>query len=187
MNRFLCIMGIALGLLQGNCALPAVPDTHPTAETRPASPKESPSETQRGPWDAERLKAAEALMITPARSDLDRQRQALASAYIQWGDALFKDLGLPALTDKTAAPGAVQIPLAASAEEQNPSATAAPTAAWSSPPLWYWNERQQQDLDRSLQQQRDQYYRNRQPAPQFQRPPLCNSTQVGGQVYTHCY
>ena len=186
MNRFLCIMGLALGLLQGNCAMPAATDTHPSADTTLASPKESPS-NQRGPWDAERLKAAEALMITPARSDLDRQRQALASAYIQWGDALFKDLGLPALTDKTGAPGAFQIPLAASAEEQDPSTTTGPAAAWSSPPLWYWNERQRQDLDRNLQQQREQYYRNRQPAPQFQRPPLCNSTQVGGQVYTHCY
>jgi hypothetical protein len=104
-----------------------------------------------------------------------------------WGDALFKDLGLPGMTDKTEAPHRIEIPSAASAEEPNPSAITAPTAAWSSPPLWYWNQRQQQDLDRSLQQQREEYYRNRQPAPQFQRPPVCNSTQVGGQVYTHCY
>ena len=132
-------------------------------------------DTQRGPWDAARLKAAEAVLAAPARSDLDRQRQALAAAYIQWGDVLFKDLVPAALRDKTAPDDAIQVPQAAES-----------TAAWSSPPLWYWSERQQHGLDHILQQQ-EQYYRNRQPAPQFPRPPLCNSTQVGGQVYTHCY
>jgi hypothetical protein len=55
------------------------------------------------------------------------------------------------------------------------------------PPLWYWTDRQQQQLDRRLHEQREQYYRERQPPPQFQRPPVCNSYSVGGQVYTQCY
>jgi hypothetical protein len=54
------------------------------------------------------------------------------------------------------------------------------------PPAWYWYERQSQQLERQLQQQRNEYYLNRQPAPQFQRPPTCQSYVVGGQVYTHC-
>jgi hypothetical protein len=174
MSRILCIMATALGLLQGSCAGPVTPSTPPTADIRFAAPKELSLDTQRGPWDAARLKAAEAVLAAPARSDLDRQRQALASAYIQWGDVLFKDLIPAALTDKTAPDDAIAPP-------------AGSTSAWSSPPLWYWSERQQHGLDHILQQQREQYYRNRQTAPQFPRPPLCNSTQVGGQVYTHCY
>jgi hypothetical protein len=168
-------MALALGLLQGSCAAPSTRGTPPTADTRFAAPNEPSLDTQRGPWDTARLKAAEAVLAAPVRSDLDRQRQALASAYIQWGDILLKDLVPAALTDKTAPDDAITPPAGGS------------TSAWSSPPLWYWSERQQQGLDNILQQQREQYYRNRQPAPQFPRPPLCNSTQVGGQVYTNCY
>ena len=54
------------------------------------------------------------------------------------------------------------------------------------PPYWYWADKQQQQADRYLQQQWQFYYENRQPPPQFQRPPICTSTLLGGQVLTTC-
>jgi len=54
------------------------------------------------------------------------------------------------------------------------------------PPFWYWSDRQLQQSDRYLQQQWQFYNQNRQPPPQFQRPPICNSTLIGGQIITTC-
>jgi hypothetical protein len=183
--RTVCLIALALGLFEGGCASRMTNETPSTTNTPVPAIVRPSLDSARGPWDAERLKAAELLLRIPARSDLDRQRQALASAYIYWGDVLFKGFGLPDTTDTTT-PQADSHPPQASAEDLTSSATSG-TAAWASPPLWHWTDRQQQDLDRLLQQQREQYHRNRQPAPQFQRPPICNSSQVGGQVYTHCY
>ena len=55
------------------------------------------------------------------------------------------------------------------------------------PPYWYWADKQQQQFDRYLQQQWNLYYQNRQPPPQFTRPPICNSALLGGQVLTNCF
>lgn len=55
------------------------------------------------------------------------------------------------------------------------------------PPYWYWADKQQQQFDRYLQQQWQFYYLNRQPPPQFSRPPICTSTLLGGQVITTCH
>ena len=55
------------------------------------------------------------------------------------------------------------------------------------PPYWYWADKQQQQFDRALQQQWQFYYENRQPPPQFQRPPICTSTLLGGHVITTCH
>jgi hypothetical protein len=55
------------------------------------------------------------------------------------------------------------------------------------PPSWYWADKQQQQADRYLQQQWNFYNQNRQPPPQFQRPPICTSTLLGGQVITSCH
>ena len=55
------------------------------------------------------------------------------------------------------------------------------------PPYWYWADKQRQEFDRYVQQQWMYYYLNRQPPPQFPRPPICQSTLLGGQVITHCY
>ena len=54
------------------------------------------------------------------------------------------------------------------------------------PSYWYWADKQQQQFDRYLQQQWNLYYQNRQPPPQFTRPPVCTSTFLGGQVITTC-
>ena len=177
-GRTVYIFTLALGILLAGCARPVPHDMGSSPDSKFPAFAAPSAEIERGPWDAERLRAAETLLNAPARSDLDKQRQALASAYLYWGDALFKGLGLPASPEKISPPTS-QAPLAETG--------AGPPAALSSPPLWYWSDRQQQDLDRILHEQREQYYRNRQQAPQFQRPPICNSTQVGGQVYTHCY
>ena len=147
----------------------------------------SPPGISPGPWEAHRLRVAEEILKSPPRNDLDRQRQALAAAYIRWGEALFKGFGAAA----TPSPPALgEAPSALSTER--PSADTAerplgPSGSSPLPPLWYWNEKQQQQLDQTLQRQRDQYYRERQAPPQFQRPPICNSYQVGDQVYTQCY
>ncbi len=55
------------------------------------------------------------------------------------------------------------------------------------PPYWYWAEKEQLQFDQYLQQQWNLYYQNRQPPPQFSRPPICNSTILGGQVITTCH
>ncbi len=55
------------------------------------------------------------------------------------------------------------------------------------PPFWYWSDKQQQQADRYLQQQWQFYQQNRQPPPQFPRPPICTSTLLGGQVITTCH
>lgn len=186
-GRTVYIFTLAVGILLEGCARPVPHDMGSSPDSKFPAFAAPSAGIERGPWDAERLRAAETLLNAPARSDLDKQRQALASAYLYWGDALFKGLGLPASPEKIS-PTTGQAPLAASGEEENSIGTGTgPPAALSSPPLWYWTDRQQQDLDRILHEQREQYYRNRQQAPQFQRPPICNSTQVGGQVYTHCY
>ncbi len=54
------------------------------------------------------------------------------------------------------------------------------------PPYWFWADKQQQQFDRYLEQQWNLYYQNRQPPPQFFRPPICQSTVLGGQVLTTC-
>jgi hypothetical protein len=54
------------------------------------------------------------------------------------------------------------------------------------PPFWYWSDQQRQQSDRYLQQQWQFYNQNRQPPPQFQRPPICTSTLLGGQIITTC-
>lgn len=55
------------------------------------------------------------------------------------------------------------------------------------PPYWYWADKQQQQADRYLQQQWNFYSQNRQPPPQFSRPPICTSTLLGGHVITTCH
>lgn len=142
----------------------------------PSAAVESSIQVQRGPWNPERVKAAEAVLQTPARTELDRQRAALASAYLQWGEALFTGFEAAA-PHVMAPPGEFIAP---------PGETSGASSVSPLPPQWYWQEKQQQDLDRRLQQQRDQYYRDRQPPPQFSRPPVCNSYQAGGQIYTQC-
>ncbi len=54
------------------------------------------------------------------------------------------------------------------------------------PPYWYWADQQRQEFDRYIQQQWQLYYQNRQPPPQFFRPPICQSTLLGGQIITTC-
>jgi hypothetical protein len=70
--------------------------------------------------------------------------------------------------------------------EDNPGGMIPAAGDLALPPPWYWYERQSQQLERQLQQQRHEYYLNRQPAPQFQRPLNCQSYSVGGQVHTYC-
>jgi hypothetical protein len=145
----------------------------------------TPAEPARGPWDATRLSAAEKILQSPLRDELDRQRHALAAAYIYWGEALLTQF--PA--EKPSAPGG-DIPPSASTEGPNRDSVERPVDSSASsplPPAWYWNEKPQQQLDRMLQQQRDQYYRERQQPPAFPRPPICNSYVAGGQVYTQCH
>jgi len=55
------------------------------------------------------------------------------------------------------------------------------------PPYWFWAEKEKLQFDQYLQQQWNLYYQNRQPPPQFSRPPICNSTILGGQVITTCH
>jgi hypothetical protein len=168
------LLVIAMGILPLGCrsSLPPVPPP-----TLPSAAVESSIDVQRGPWNPERVKAAETILQTPARTELDRQRSALASAYLQWGEALFT--GLEPAAQHVVAPTGELVP--PSGETSGASSSVSPL-----PPQWYWNEKQQQDLDKLLQQRRDQYSRDRQPPPQFPRPPICNSFQVGGQVYTQC-
>jgi hypothetical protein len=169
---------ISLCLLQSGCMSSPSPSPSPSPPPAPTSMGFEPSvDVPRGPWNADRLKAAEAIRQTPARTELDRQRSALASAYIQWGEALFS--GLEPVRQSVVPAGEPVAPMSS-------EASGTPSSVSPLPPLWYWQEKQQQDLDKLLQQQRDLYYRERQPSPQFPRPPICNSYQVGGQVYTQC-
>jgi hypothetical protein len=143
------------------------------------------AEMMRGPWDTARLAAAEKILKTPLRDELDRQRHALAAAYIYWGEPLLTQFP----TDKPSTPTGETLP-SASVEGPNRESVERPmdpSASSPLPPVWYWNEKPQQQLDRMLQQQREQYYRDRQQPPAFPRPPICNSYVAGGQVYTQCH
>lgn len=169
MRMLALVIALGIASFHTGCGMPVRPASEPD-RALPAQLLSTPTpQGERGPWDADRLKAAEARLQARPTTDLDKQRQALAAAYIYWGDALFKEFITP--QEKTAL------------TDEPPPASAFVT----SPPLWYWTDKQQQQLDQMLQQQRNQYYRDRQPPPQFPRAPICNSTTMGGQVYTHCY
>lgn len=86
----------------------------------------------------------------------------------------------PVLHDQSARPEVTQ------QEPVGGEGTAPAVSGGLTPPGWYWQERQSQELERQLEQQRSQYYLNRRQAPQFQRPLNCQSYMVGGQVYTTC-
>jgi hypothetical protein len=92
--------------------------------------------------------------------------------------------GPPPVTQPAQAPGHQVAP-------QVPSAGLAPPPGLPPDPsqfplFWYWSDQQLQRSDRYLQQQWQFYNQNRQPPPQFQHPPICQSTLLGGQVITTC-
>lgn len=92
--------------------------------------------------------------------------------------------GPPPVTQPTQAPGqqvAPQVPSTGLTPPPGP-----PPDPSQFPPFWYWSDQQLQQSDRYLQQQWQFYNQNRQPPPQFQRPPICTSTLIGGQVITTC-
>jgi len=181
MKRLIAALLIGLGLFATACSTFPRATASKDLEVRPSLQQRL--EGDRGPWDSDRLKAAQNVLNAPARTALEKERQALAAAYVYWGEALFKDFGM---TEKKMPSSVEAPPVPTSGQEPNTSAGPGSSAATATPPLWYYADKQQQQLDHMLQQQRDQYYRNRQPPPQFQRPPICNSTIVGGQVYTQC-
>ncbi len=164
---------VSLVLMAVGCA--ATPPPPPT-QAQPASQGSVfGQEMKRGPWDAETLKAAEELQKSTPTTELEKKRQALAAAYIYWGEALFEGFRL----QPKAPTGDVPVP-----PESLQGATGPGTQT---PPSWYRAEQQQRRFEHLLQQQWQQYYQNRTPPPQFKRAPNCQSIMSGGQVITNCY
>lgn len=163
---------VGVGLMAVNCA--GTPEPAPMRAPALQGSVFS-QEMKRGPWDPETLKAAEELQKTAPPTELEKKRQALAAAYVYWGEALFDGFRL-----QPKAP-AVDVPF-------SPDASQGATGPGSqTPPAWYWAEQQQHRFDHLLQQQWQQYYQNRTPPPQFKRAPNCQSIMSGGQVITSCY
>jgi hypothetical protein len=92
--------------------------------------------------------------------------------------------GPPPVTQPAQAPGQQVTPQIPSAGLMPPPGP--PPNPSQFPPFWYWSDQQLQQSDRYLQQQWQFYNQNRQPPPQFQHPPICQSTLLGGQVITTC-
>ena len=102
--------------------------------------------------------------------------------------------GCGALDQYREGPQPVAQPAQAPVQEVAPQAPATDLAPPSAsppdpsqlPPYWYWSDKEQQQFYRYLQQQWQFYCQNKQPPPQFTRPPVCTSTLLGGQVLTTC-
>ena len=92
--------------------------------------------------------------------------------------------GPPPVTPQAQAPGQQVAPPIPSAGFTPPPGSLPDPSQF--PPFWYWSDQQHLQVDRYLQQQWQFYNQNRQPPPQFQRPPICNSTLIGGQIITTC-
>lgn len=173
MKRVVFSLVMSVGFIAVGCE--TAPSLAPTQTRQALQGSASGKEMKRGPWDAETLKAAEELQKATPTTELEKNRQALASAYIHWGEALFDGFRL-----QPKAP-AVDVPVP---PDTLPGGTGSRSQT---PPSWYWAEQQQHRFDHLLQQQWQQYYQNRTPAPQFKRAPNCQSIMSGGQVITTCY